>query len=118
MFDKPFPFLDSDVYKWLEGAGWELDRADDPAIRAMAEEAIGLVAAAQRPDGYLNTFVQVLAPGAEYQDLQWGHELYCIGHLVQAAIPGTVRSATIVSSSSPSVRPPPSSVRSVRTGAR
>ena len=52
----------------------------------MADEAIGLVEAAQRPDGYLNTFVQVLTPGNEYRDLQWGHELYCIGHLVQAAV--------------------------------
>jgi DUF1680 family protein len=86
MFDKPFPFLDSDVYKWLEAAGWELGRGHDPAIAAMADEAIALVQAAQRPDGYLNTFVQVLAPGTEYQDLQWGHELYCIGHLIQAAI--------------------------------
>src|SRR5262245_47864686 len=86
MFDKPFPFLDSDVYKWLEGAGWELGRGDDAGIRAMAEEAIGLVEAAQRPDGYLNTFVQVLTPGNEYRDLLWGHELYCIGHLLQAAI--------------------------------
>ena len=32
---------------------------------------------AQRPDGYLNTFVQVLEPGGEYRDLRWGHELYC-----------------------------------------
>jgi hypothetical protein len=86
MFDKPFPFLDSDVYKWLEGAGWELGRGHDPAIAAMAEEAIALVEAAQRPDGYLNTFVQVLAPGAQYRDLHWNHELYCIGHLLQAAI--------------------------------
>ena len=86
MFDKPFPFLDSDVYKWLEGAGWELGRSHDPGIAAMADEAIELVQAAQRPDGYLNTFVQVLVPGTEYADLQWGHELYCIGHLVQAAI--------------------------------
>lgn len=86
MFDKPFPFLDSDVYKWLEGAGWELARAPEPALAAMADEAISLVAAAQRSDGYLNTFVQVLAPGSEYQDLAWGHELYCYGHLVQAAV--------------------------------
>jgi DUF1680 family protein len=86
MFDKPFPFLDSDVYKWLEAAGWELGRAPDDGIRAMADEAIGLVEAAQGPDGYLNTFVQVLAPGTRYQDLQWGHELYCIGHLIQAAV--------------------------------
>jgi DUF1680 family protein len=86
MFDGPFPFLDSDVYKWLEGVGWELGRAWDDGIAAMAERAIGAVAAAQREDGYLNTFVQVLAPGREYRDLQFGHELYCIGHLVQAAI--------------------------------
>jgi DUF1680 family protein len=86
MFDKPFPFLDSDVYKWLEGAGWELAREPDPAIATMADEAIGLLEGAQRPDGYLNTFVQVLTPGNEFRDLQWGHELYCIGHLVQAAI--------------------------------
>jgi uncharacterized protein len=86
MFDKPFPFLDSDAYKWLEGAGWELGRADDPSIRAMADEAIALVEGAQRSDGYLNTFVQVLTPGNEYEDLQWGHELYCYGHLTQAAI--------------------------------
>ncbi len=86
MFDKPFPFLDSDVYKWLEGVAWEIGRTGDRQLAAMADEAIGLVAAAQRPDGYLNTFVQVLAPGTEYADLAWGHELYCIGHLVQAAI--------------------------------
>lgn len=86
MFDKPFPFLDSDVYKWLEAAGWELGRSHDPEIAAMADEAIGVVESAQRPDGYLNTFVQVLTPGAEYRDLEFGHELYCIGHLVQAAI--------------------------------
>jgi len=81
-----FPFLDTDVYKWLEAAGWELGRAPDPAPAAAADEAIALIQAAQRPDGYLNSFVQVVAPGREYQDLAWGHELYCIGHLIQAAI--------------------------------
>jgi DUF1680 family protein len=86
MFDGPFPFLDSDVYKWLEGVGWELGRSWDAGIAGLADQAIEAVAAAQREDGYLNTFVQVLAPGREYRDLQFGHELYCIGHLVQAAI--------------------------------
>jgi len=81
-----FPFLDSDVYKWLEAVGWELGRAPDPALAEAADEAIALIEAAQRPDGYLNTFVQVVAPGREYQDLAWGHELYCVGHLIQAAI--------------------------------
>jgi hypothetical protein len=81
-----FPFLDTDVYKWLEAAGWELGRAPDPAIAAAADEAIGLIQAAQREDGYLNSFVQVVAPGREFQDLQWGHELYSVGHLIQAAV--------------------------------
>ena len=81
-----FPFLDSDVYKWLEAAAWELGRQTDPALTAMADEAIGVVTRAQRPDGYLNSYVQVVRPGTEYQDLAWGHELYCLGHLIQAAI--------------------------------
>ena len=86
MFDGPFPFLDSDVYKWLEAVGWELGREDSDQLREMADHAIGLVQAAQREDGYLNTFVQVIAGGRTFTDLQWGHELYTLGHLVQAAI--------------------------------
>jgi hypothetical protein len=81
-----FPFLDSDVYKWLEAAGWELGRAADPGLAAAADQAIGLVAAAQRPDGYLNSYVEVVGGGVPYRDLAWGHELYCIGHLIQAAV--------------------------------
>jgi DUF1680 family protein len=80
------PFLDSDVYKWLEAVGWELGTADDPGLREAADEAIGVVAAAQRPDGYLNSFVDVVRDGQPYTDLAWGHELYCVGHLVQAAV--------------------------------
>ena len=81
-----FPFLDSDVYKWLEAVAWELGRAPDPGLAAAADQAIGLVAAAQRPDGYLNSYVQVVGDGVPYQDLAWGHELYCTGHLIQAAV--------------------------------
>ena len=81
-----FPFLDSDVYKWLEAVGWELGRAPDPGLAAAADQAIGLVAAAQRPDGYLNSYVQVVGGGIPHADLAWGHELYCVGHLIQAAV--------------------------------
>jgi DUF1680 family protein len=86
MFDGPFPFLDSDVYKWLEAVGWELGVAPDAELARASDEAIDVVASAQRDDGYLNSFVQVLAKGREYQDLAWGHELYTFGHLIQAAI--------------------------------
>ena len=81
-----FPFLDSDVYKWLEAVGWELGRAADPGLAAAADQAIALVAAAQRPDGYLNSYVQVVGGGIPHRDLAWGHELYCVGHLIQAAV--------------------------------
>jgi DUF1680 family protein len=81
-----FPFLDTDVYKWLEAVGWELGRASDLVLSDAADEVIGLVERAQRDDGYLNSYVQVVAPGREYDDLAWGHELYSFGHLIQAGI--------------------------------
>lgn len=80
-----FPFLDSDVYKWLEGVGWELGRAPDAALAAIAEEVIGIIEAAQADDGYLGTYVQLMGLHP-FHDLAWGHELYCIGHLAQAAV--------------------------------
>ncbi|MBG0566072.1 glycoside hydrolase family 127 protein [Actinoplanes aureus] len=80
------PFLDSDVYKWLEAVGWELARKPDHDLASAADDVIGLIAAAQRPDGYLNSYVQVVGGGVPYRDLSWGHELYCLGHLIQAAV--------------------------------
>jgi DUF1680 family protein len=79
-------FADENVYKWLEAMGWELGRAPDPELQSLADEAIGLVAAAQQPDGYLNSYYQVVEPGNRWTDLDFGHELYCAGHLTQAAI--------------------------------
>jgi DUF1680 family protein len=79
------PFLDSDVYKWLEAVGWELGRDADTGLLAASDEVIDLVRTAQQPDGYLNSFVQ-LTHGRPFSDLQWGHELYCAGHLLQAAV--------------------------------
>lgn len=81
-----FPFLDSDVYKWLEAVGWESARGADPGLMRMADRAIDLVGGAQREDGYLNSYFQITSPDRQFVDLEWGHELYTIGHLVQAAI--------------------------------
>lgn len=80
-----FPFLDSDVYKWLEGVGWELGRAPDALLRAKADEVIDLIERAQAEDGYLGSYVTLLGLHP-FHDLAWGHELYCVGHLAQAAI--------------------------------
>lgn len=80
------PFLDSDVYKWLEAVGWEMAQEPDDGLLALAEPMIELVAKAQRQDGYLDTFFQVARAGQEFTDLEWGHELYVAGHLIQAAV--------------------------------
>lgn len=83
-------FVDSDVYKWLEAVGWELGRGveDDAAarIRSLADQAISLVEGAQDADGYLDTWFQVRTTEERFTDLAAAHELYCAGHLFQAAI--------------------------------
>ena len=79
-------FADENIYKWLEAMGWELSRAPDPELQSLADEVISLLAKSQAPDGYLNSYYQVVEPDARWSDMDFGHELYCAGHLIQAAI--------------------------------
>ena len=80
-------FQDSDVYKWLEAVAFELGREEDAELRDMAREVTELIASAQQEDGYLNS-VHTLRHTAQerYTNLAWNHELYCYGHLIQAAV--------------------------------
>lgn len=77
-------FADSDVHKTLEALAWDLDR--DPGRAAEARALVDLLARAQRPDGYLNSWFQTEKPDATLTELRDGHELYCLGHLAQAAV--------------------------------
>ena len=79
-------FADSDVYKWLEAMGWELGRAADKELQAIADKVIALIEKAQQADGYLNSYFQITAPEKRWTNLDHAHELYCAGHLIQAAI--------------------------------
>jgi len=80
-------FADSDVYKWLEALAWEQGREPSAELAGWQRETTALVAAAQAADGYLNSYVQVTRGGADrYIDMEGGHELYCAGHLFQAAV--------------------------------
>ncbi|WP_350274966.1 beta-L-arabinofuranosidase domain-containing protein [Kribbella sp. HUAS MG21] len=72
-------FRDSDVYKWLEAAAWERD--ESPGVQQVRRT----VAAAQGDDGYLNSAIQVRGE-KRYDRLWMSHELYCAGHLFQAAM--------------------------------
>jgi hypothetical protein len=80
-------FMDSDIYKWLEAVAWELGRAHDTELAAELAEWTAALAEAQDEDGYLNSWVQAGGdPARRYEDQAMGHELYCYGHLIQAAI--------------------------------
>jgi uncharacterized protein len=79
-------FSDSEVYKYLEAVAWEIGRTGDPALEDRFRKVVARVAAAQEPDGYLNTKFGRPGQGDRWSDLEWGHELYCVGHLLQAAV--------------------------------
>jgi hypothetical protein len=79
-------FSDSEVYKWLEAMAWEIGRTSDEGLEGRFRAAVARVAAAQAEDGYLNTNFGRPRQAPRWSDLQWGHELYCLGHLFQAAV--------------------------------
>ncbi len=81
-------YSDSDMYKWTEAVGFALQSENLPALRKVSDTVIREIVAAQEPDGYLNTYyVQDRASMRMLPDIQTtGHELYNIGHLLQAAI--------------------------------
>lgn len=84
-------FNDSDVYKWCEAAAYALVHSDagSPShqlIRARLDEVIAVIAAAQEPDGYLNTFFQIKHPHLKWRNLLAMHEMYCAGHLIEAGV--------------------------------
>jgi len=79
-------FNDSDVYKWIEAASYLLGRGESPKLKAQVDDTIAAIAAAPPADGYLNTFYQIRHPDKIWTCLNMGHELYCAGHLIQAAV--------------------------------
>ncbi|WP_459967426.1 glycoside hydrolase family 127 protein [Paenibacillus sp. JCM 10914] len=81
-----FVFQDSDVAKWLEAAAYSLTIAYDRKLDEQVDAMIDLVAAAQQPDGYLNTYFTIKEPDKRWTNLTDCHELYCAGHMIEAAV--------------------------------
>ena len=80
-------FNDSDVYKIIEGAVYALHNRKNETLEKTCEEFIAILAEAQRPDGYLNTHFQLNEkPERRWRDIQNMHQLYCAGHLFEAAV--------------------------------
>ena len=91
-----FPFQDTDVAKWLEAASYSLRFNGDTQLENWIQEAIRLIGAAQRDDGYINSHFlskeqqekqgipDIEIKDRRWEDLKWGHELYTAGHLIEA----------------------------------
>ncbi len=79
-------FWDSDVAKWMEAAAYSLAAFPDAKLERKLDDLVDLMAAAQMDDGYLNSHFQLTAPANRWANLRDNHELYCAGHLMEAAV--------------------------------
>jgi DUF1680 family protein len=79
-------YNDSDVYKVIEGIAYTLTSKRDPDLEKRTDAIIAKIAAAQQPDGYLNTYYTLVEPKNRWKNIAHGHELYCAGHLIEAAV--------------------------------
>ncbi len=81
-----YVFQDSDVAKWIEGAAYTLRWHPDAELEATVDGAIEEVVAAQQEDGYLDTYYIINGLDKRWTNLKDHHELYCAGHLLEAAV--------------------------------
>src|SRR5450432_993684 len=84
--NKPHIFWDSDIAKWIEAAAYSLMTHPDTELAKQVNDAIDLIAAAQQPDGYLNIYFTIVEPEKRWSNLRDMHEIYCAGHLMEAAV--------------------------------
>ena len=79
-------FIDTDAYKWLESVAYCIENGTGKQYETIADEIIELIGRAQQSDGYLNTYYTLVESNARWSNLIEGHELYCAGHLIEAAV--------------------------------
>ncbi len=87
-FGMPNPpiYWDSDVAKWIEAASYSFTTHPDADLEQKVDEVIDLIAASQQADGYLNVHFTAVDPEGRWTNLRDLHELYCAGHLIEAAV--------------------------------
>lgn len=83
---RPHQYWDSDVAKWIEGAAYALRHRPNPATEKIIDDIVDAYEKIQGEDGYLNTYFTFVEPGKRFTNLQEKHELYCAGHMLEAAI--------------------------------
>ncbi len=82
---QPHFFWDSDVAKWIESVAYITRTEKSPELEALADKIIDNVEKNQFDDGYFNIYYTVVKPGERFTRRN-NHELYCAGHLLEAAI--------------------------------
>lgn len=83
-------YQDSDLYKWMEAVSYCSRLGLDEKLKGQLENLVELVRVAQAEDGYLNTYYQTYFPGRHWSIPYITHELYCAGHLFEAAVANAV----------------------------
>lgn len=78
-------FQDSDAAKWIEAAAYSLALYPDEKLSETVDELIDKIADAQDEDGYLDTYFTIKDRDKRWKNLLEGHELYCSGHMMEAA---------------------------------
>ncbi len=79
-------FQDSDLAKWIEAVSYLIMGDPRSGWEEQADEVIDIIGKAQQEDGYLNTYYTLQEPGKRWTNLCECHELYCAGHMMEAAV--------------------------------
>lgn len=79
-------FQDTDVYKWLEAAAYTLKYYPNQDLQKKTDDIVELIGQAQEEDGYLSTIFQINMPKRKFKRLQQSHELYSMGHYIEAGV--------------------------------
>ncbi|MBR6008245.1 MAG: glycoside hydrolase family 127 protein, partial [Clostridia bacterium] len=79
-------FQDSDLFKWIEAAAYALKRERNEELEKKIDWLVALMRKAQLPDGYLDTYYILTDISKRFTNLRDHHELYCLGHLIEAAV--------------------------------
>lgn len=79
----PHVFWDSDIAKWIEGLAYSLNFYENEELEKLADEAIEKIIKNRDENGYFNS--HFLVTGERFTD-RTEHELYCAGHLMEAAV--------------------------------
>jgi hypothetical protein len=79
-------FQDTDLAKWIEAVAYSIETKPDPELEKTVDGVIDIIEKVQQPDGYLNTYYTLKEPGKRWTNFRECHELYCAGHMIEAAV--------------------------------